>query len=433
MDRRSHETVAPASRPARISASAPIPALEPSHVVVINDISVPRGGATSVALATASAMQKLGIPATFITGDDAAEIRPEHADIDYIALTGRNILDGSRASAAMRGVYSRRTYQIVANWIAENDTPTTVYHLHGWSKSLSPSIFAALRPVRHRLAIHAHDNFLVCPNGGYFDYQTGRSCPLTPLGARCLARNCDRRSYSHKLWRSLRQVFVSRLFDPSKVGIVLPVHEEMIPLLARGGILRERMQALRNPVTAWCDHRIEAESNDVFLYVGRLDSDKGVMQLAEASRLSGVRLRMIGTGPLEGRLRTEYPEIELCGWRSRAQIAAMLDDARMFIMPSTCRETFGLAIFEALLSGIPVAVSEHVMAANEINKHGIGLVFDPSNTEQFAAALRSAAADDALIDRLSHKAFEITPQLTASESQWAKQLFEIYKKLLHPA
>jgi hypothetical protein len=40
------------------------------HIVVINDLSVPKGGATALALASASAFRARGYRVTFVTGDD---------------------------------------------------------------------------------------------------------------------------------------------------------------------------------------------------------------------------------------------------------------------------------------------------------------------------------------------------------------------------
>jgi hypothetical protein len=38
----------------------------------------------------------------------------------------------------------------VAAWIAQHDTPRTVYHLHGWLQILSPAVLHAAAPVRDR-------------------------------------------------------------------------------------------------------------------------------------------------------------------------------------------------------------------------------------------------------------------------------------------
>lgn len=214
------------------------------------------------------------------------------------------------------------------------------------------------------------------------------------------------------------------------MGLVLPVHEGMKPILERGGIPSQRMRVLRNPVTAWRTERVRAERNSTFLYVGRLDEDKGIQLLARAARVARIRLRVIGSGPLATVLEKKYPEIEFCGWKDRSEISTICRDVRAVVMPSQCRETFGLAVFEGLLSGIPAVVSYHVMAAGEIIKGGLGLACDPVATEVFAGILSRIAEDDHLIHCMSRKAYVEGPLLAPGLEQWSDELLEIYASLL---
>src|SRR4029077_13331583 len=118
---------------------------------------------------------------------------------ETVAVGGRNIMSGSRAAAALRGLYDAGTGGAVAAWIAAHDTPGTVYHLHNWHKVLSPSVFRALRPIASRLLISAHDYFLVCPNGGYFRYPQQSACELTPGRAPRPLAHFDPPPFRHKI------------------------------------------------------------------------------------------------------------------------------------------------------------------------------------------------------------------------------------------
>lgn len=402
----------------------------PDRVVVINDISVMKGGATSIALTGARMLHERGVPVTFITGDDAGAVAPEHAALDFATLGGEHLLALSPAKAMLRGLYNRRAEVMLADWITRHDTPRTVYHLHGWSKILSPAVFRALRPVARRLAIHAHDFFLACPNGGYFDYKRGEVCERTPLSAACFARNCDKRNYLQKLWRSTRHATRKSLIDLARAGLVIPVHEGMLALLEQGGIPRRRMRVLRNPALAWCRERVAAEANRHFLYVGRFDTEKGVIALARAARRAGIQLRMAGAGPLELRLRQEFPEIELLGWRRPQELGELCRTARVLVTPSLVRETFGLVAFEALLSGIPVLASERMLIAGEIADNGLGLAGDPQDEAAFAGLLARLAGDDALVAACSARACAEAPRLVLTPDAWADALGDIYGSLL---
>ena len=398
----------------------------PGRVVVINDLSVKRGGATGMALANAEALAERSVPVTFISGDGASR----SLDVEHVPLGSTHILEGRRLSAAMRGVYDRRVGHLLATWIAQSDQPDVVYHLHGWSKILSPSVFTALAPVMPRTVLHLHDFFVACPNGGYYDFKAGKACDRRALGPSCLATNCDRRSYAHKLWRVARQAAVSRALDPSRVGHAIVVHEGMIPLLAASGFVPPRISAVRNPAQAWQQQRVTAEENRTFLFVGRLDHDKGVDIAVRAADAAGVPLRVIGDGELRSALERDYPAVEFTGWRSQGEIAELCADARALVVATRWRETFGLVALEAAMSGLPLIASRNMLLSQELADCGFGVTFAPESGHTLVTALQEFARDDDLVAGMSRRAFAGGHRLTHTSESWTDALLAIYAQLL---
>ena len=407
--------------------------LAPDRVVIINDVSQVRGGATNVALHSAALLGDSGIPVTYFTGDHGLHSEPRLRNADVVAVGGEHILRTALPRAALDGLYNVSAEQRLATWIAANDTPGTIYHLHGWSKILSPSVFRALRPVAKRLIVNAHDFFLVCPNGGYFNFRSESPCELRPMSASCLLSSCDRRNYAHKLWRSARQEIRRAVFDLASGARVLAVHEGMLPHLERGGIPRTQLATLRNPVTPWHPERIEAERNKVFLFVGRLEEDKGADLLLAAARDAKVRVRVIGSGPLEGKLAGNYPEVEFTGWKSANDMPALVRDARALVMPSRYREPFGLVAFEALASGLPVVVSSFAMIADELSEVGAGISCDPYDRGAFSKVLSLLASNDELTASMSGQAYANAARFSLSPSEWAQRLVSHYCDALQEA
>lgn len=405
----------------------------PDRVVVINDISAMLGGATGVALTSLRQLRSSGVPVHFITGDDASTADRQDLEGGYEAIGGRHIMSGSRAAAAVRGIYNRRAAQVLTDWIARHDTPGTIYHLHGWSKILSPSIFGVLRPVSSRLVVHAHDFFLTCPNGGYFNFRSGEACGLRALSPQCLVRNCDRRNYAHKVWRAGRLALRRGLLDLCSVGQVLVVHEGMVPLLRQSGLSDVPIEVLRNPVVPWREKRIAAERNSKFLYVGRLDVDKGADLLAAAARRAGVGLRMIGAGPLADRLARAYPEIEFTGWKRREDIAELCGEARAIVLPTRSRETFGLAALEAMMSGLPAIISHHALLAPDVVRAKCGFACDPQDEDGLAHLLARLASDDSTIAQMSKSAHVRARDLAPTPEEWCERLLAFYSATLERA
>lgn len=403
----------------------------PERAVIINDLSEQRGGATNVALQSAALLDGSGIPVTYFTGDRGAHSDLRLRGVDVVAAGGEHILRMPRRRAMLNGLYNASAEQRLADWIAANDTPDTVYHLHGWSKILSPSVFYALRPVARRLIVSAHDFFLVCPNGGYFDFRRETPCDLRPMSMSCVLRSCDRRNYAHKLWRSARQEIRRAGFDFASIGAkVLAVHEGMLPHLERGGIPRSRLATLRNPVTPWHARRIEAERNKVFLFVGRLEEDKGADLFLAAARDAEVPVRVIGSGPLEGRLRDIYPEAECVGWKSASEIPALVRDARALVIPSRYREPFGLVAFEALASGLPVVVPAFAMIADELSEIGAGVSCNPYDRAAFGELLSGLASNDDVVASMSHVAHGNAARFSLTPAEWSRRLVSHYSDAL---
>jgi glycosyltransferase involved in cell wall biosynthesis len=406
----------------------------PDRVVIINDLSQVRGGATNVALHSAALLGGIGIPVTYFTGDDGLHPEPRLRNADVVAVGGEHILRTALLRAVRDGLYNVSAEQRLASWIAANDTPGTIYHLHGWSKILSPSAFHALRPVAKRLIISAHDFFLVCPNGGYFNFRSESPCKLRPMSTSCLLSSCDRRNYAHKLWRSVRQEIRRAVFDFASMGAkVLAVHEGMLPHLERGGIPRTQLATLRNPVTPWHARRIEAERNKVFLFVGRLEEDKGVDLLLAAAREANVPVRVIGGGPLAGKLAGIYPEAEFTGWKGANEMHALVRDARALVMPSRYREPFGLVAFEALASGLPVVVSSFAMIAGELSDVRAGLSCDPYDRAAFSKLLSILASNDELTASMSRLAYANAGRYLLTPSEWVERLVSHYSDALQEA
>src|ERR1700722_6831454 len=246
------------------------------HVVLISDLSVERDGATAVAMTAVRILRQRGVAVTYFCGDTGENAELQALGVRVVPMGGQEIRKANPLNAAFLGLYNIRAAKTLRDLIDEIDDDGVVYHLHNWSKILSPSIFGALNRVSDRLFVSTHDYFLACPNGGYFNFKKKAACELVPLSAACLTSNCDRRSYLEKVWRITRSLIRFRLIDLSRnTATILAVHDGMVDHLVRGGISKNSIEVLRNPVTPWSQTRIAAEKNYTFLFVGRLEHDKG--------------------------------------------------------------------------------------------------------------------------------------------------------------
>ncbi len=402
------------------------------RVVIINDASVARGGATGLALFQAKLLRAHKLEVVFVCGDAGDNPDLGAQGVVVRPLGGTHLMKASPLAAATRGMYNQAARRHVAAVIDEFDGPDTVFHVHGFSKTLTPAIFPALASVRTRCFLHAHDYFLGCPNGGFMDYRASLPCTRVPLSLSCLATNCDKRSYPQKLWRVAREAGLWQALDRQApwAGILM-IHPGMAPGLLRSGYPADKLIEVRNPATAFRTTRVQAEANNRFVFVGRVEAEKGIEDLIAAAALAKVPLTVIGDGPLREPLARLHPEVEFCGWMAREQIGDAIGTARALVMPSRYPEPFGLVAAEASLSGLPVILPDTALLGPEVQSRGLGLVCNTRDPDIFAAALRHMADMPAAdVERMSTLAHSAARSLCVTPEQWIDAQLHLYNAAL---
>jgi glycosyltransferase involved in cell wall biosynthesis len=137
----------------------------------------------------------------------------------------------------------------------------------------------------------------------------------------------------------------------------------------------------------------------VFLFVGRLKRDKGVLDLAGAfERLALPSSILLFVGPDEENLQAEImrlcaataERIRFVGWSDRPE--RYMAAADVFCLPSY-REGFGTAVLEAAAVGLPAIGSRIYGIVDAIEEGRTGLLFEPGNVTELAAAMRTMADD----------------------------------------
>jgi phosphatidylinositol alpha 1,6-mannosyltransferase len=127
-------------------------------------------------------------------------------------------------------------------------------------------------------------------------------------------------------------------------------------------------------------------------YVGRLAAEKRVDLLAEISRLPGVRLVIVGSGPAEPLIRKAVPDALYLGQRSGEDLAAIYASLDVFVH-SGPHDTFGQTLQEASASGLPV-IAPAAGGPIDLVRDGVtGFLVRPEDGAALAAAVARLAAD----------------------------------------
>lgn len=188
------------------------------------------------------------------------------------------------------------------------------------------------------------------------------------------------------------QQLTYQLYAPSlaRFDRVIVFSELQADVLVRLGVRRERLAVIPNGVdtdtwapaapgvaTDLAQLRRRVGGRRVFLYMGRVATEKNVEALLKAWRLvrpEGCVLVIVGDGPLRSSLQSGS-EADVIWWgyeASRARRVALLQLAEVFLLPSLV-EGLSLALLEAMACGT-ACVATDAGADGEVLEGGAGIV-----------------------------------------------------------
>jgi glycosyltransferase involved in cell wall biosynthesis len=236
---------------------------------------------------------------------------------------------------------------------AARELGAAVAHAHNMQPLFGPRSLAAARAEGAKVVLHLHNFRLFCAIGVSFRFgepcfrcHHGRTFPGLVLN--CRGSLPEAAVYAAGLSRQYPQVLdvVDRFVTPSRY---------MVGQLTRLGVPAERIEALPHYLP---DEAIASESRadegEFALVAGRLSAEKGVETAIEAARLADVPLKVVGDGPLAGKLSGA----ELLGRLSPDELAALRRRAAVVLVPSRSDESFGLSALEAMGAGVPVIATQ---------------------------------------------------------------------------
>jgi glycosyltransferase involved in cell wall biosynthesis len=148
---------------------------------------------------------------------------------------------------------------------------------------------------------------------------------------------------------------------------------------------------------------------DYILFTGRLVSTKGIKYLIRAMDKVDCKLKIMGSGPEERRLKVLISKlglqnkIELMGHVDEVTKESTMAACKIFVMPSLF-ESLGLATAEAMTYGKPIIASS-IGGLPEIVGEG-GILVPPKDPDAISTALNKLLHDDVLRAGYSNAALQ---------------------------
>jgi glycosyltransferase involved in cell wall biosynthesis len=329
-------------------------------------------------------------------------------------------------------IWNRDSYRELRELI-RRERPA-VMHCTNTFPLISPSVYYAAKREGVPVVQSLHNYRLLCPNALFL--RDNKPCES------CLGKSIPLPAIIHGCYRDSRvasagvaaMVSFHRLMRTWTRGVdkYFVLTEFARDKFIQGGLAADKMVIKPNFVHP--DTGPGDGSGDYVIFVGRLSSEKGIDTLLSAwQQLPGnTKLKIVGDGPMAGRVSqamNDDPRIEWVGRRTKEEVDRLIHKASCLIIPSICYETFGRAIIEAYVHGVPVIASRHGAMA-ELVRHGeTGLLFDAGDATRLREAVELAFRDPDKLLRMRREARREFERLYTADANY-ELLIGTYKNVL---
>jgi rhamnosyl/mannosyltransferase len=174
------------------------------------------------------------------------------------------------------------------------------------------------------------------------------------------------------------------------------------------------------------------------LFIGRLVYYKGIEYLIEAMSRVNAQLWVIGTGPLESKLKqltvqlNVQSKVRFLGNISDEDVPAYYHACEVFVLPSVANsEMFGIVQLEAMACRKPVVATNLPTGVSYVNVHGLtGLLVPPRNPEALAEAINKLLASSSLRQEMGEAGRKrVESEFTAAKM--AAGILDVYQDVLN--
>jgi phosphatidylinositol alpha 1,6-mannosyltransferase len=162
-------------------------------------------------------------------------------------------------------------------------------------------------------------------------------------------------------------------------------------------------------------------------YVGRLAAEKQVEDLRVLQDIPGVRLVIVGDGPLRHSLEVALPSARFLGFLTGDRLARAMASFDLFVHPGES-ETFGQTIQEAMASGVPVVATGKGGPVDLVDSSRNGWLYRPGDLADLRARVADLTGDDA-----KRRAFALAARRSVEPRSWPRlcaRLVEHYEAAL---
>lgn len=358
------------------------------------------------------------------------------AEIDLLRSHGHDVMFYQRhndelktislPAAAVSTIWAKRSTDDLERLCKEFQPD--VVHVHNTVPLISPSLYWAATKRNIPIVQTLHNFRLICPQAMLL--RDGKVCEdcIGKMPWRSVSRKCYRESavQSAVLTGMLATHHVLGTFR-EKITRYIVLNEFCKEKFIQSGMSPHLFRIKPNFVSSGAQPSQKVRKGGIF--IGRLSPEKGLNVLTEAVGILGAQdIKIVGKGPLEKEISKAFRDCYI-GFKSPAEVQALLQSAQFLVAPSTCYETFGLVAIEAFSCGTPVIASRHGGLGELVTDGVTGLLFNPGDAQDLAKKIAWARANpDAMAEMGRNALAEYETKYTPERNY--EILLSIYEEVI---
>ncbi|MDY6844673.1 MAG: glycosyltransferase family 4 protein [Thermodesulfobacteriota bacterium] len=402
-------------------------------ILLINKFLYRKGGDAISTLATGKLLSAKGHDVVF-WGMHHPENPPYPFQGQFVSTINYDDVGGiaSMFKAALNILYSFEASRKMATLLQY--VKPDVVHLNNFAHQISPSILNVFARHNIPMVMSMHDYKMVCPT--YSMLLDGEPCERCKRGKYylCLVKKCTKGSYAKSLVNAMEMYLHHKIlqsYDKIKLFISPSMFlKEKVEEMGFKGKILHLPNFLELHEFSPC---YKAKENSI-VYAGRFSPEKGVETLLDAVKCLDVKVKLVGDGPLESRLKfkvksEKLDSVDFLGYMNHEQLKEEVRKSIGLIIPSELYENNPRVVIEAFAMGKPV-IGARIGGIPELVKDGkTGYTFEAGNVLDLKNKIEWLLNDLDKVEEMGKNSRRFAEEECDAKKHY-KKLLEIYEEIL---
>lgn len=315
-----------------------------------------------------------------------------------------------------------------------NDFQPDVIHLHNIYHQISPSILSVAKKRNIPVVMHLHDYKLICPSHTLFTKNKHCERCKGYKYHNCIKYRCLKNSFWASSLVALEMYFHHRILKiyKKKVDIFITPSRYMKEACVRFSFPDEQFRVVYNPYSSelFQDEPYVDNSNNSFLYFGRISQEKGLKTLIKAFENSNESLQIVGEGDIEKELKDLAQKlnvkVDFLGFKKGDELRSIIKKAKAIIIPSIWAENMPLSMLEAM-SLRKVVIASTVGGLPEMVKHKFsGFLFEAGNVNDLKEKIKELNKYN--LEAIANEAYNLVKDLSPENN--LREVLSVYSEVI---